>query len=478
MKLRNIFIGSLLLSTAFAAVAQKRGVSENQFQYKAQMEALADGVFWFYNWGCTVGRYLEDVPGIEFVPMCWNGNYNADAIREYCASHPEIKYLLGFNEPNFTNQANMTPQAAAEAWGGVKALAEELGLKLVAPAMNYSPNPPYQDPLKWMDEFVALVGLDAFDYMAVHSYGGFGVMKDLAEKFHDRYGKDIWVTEFCYWPEEGNPNSTVSPASQIGVMMQSLEWLEKTDWIFRYAWFKAIGDSSASKGPNYGLLIPGRAEDPRELSEQGLVYLNMSTFDPEEFHSINTVVPAYKYITQSAALLGSCNDTECGFPIEFSRFNAGAYADYQFDVPASGDYTLGVRVSGIGEPSRFNPTIGIFSVNDEGEESELATPLQFDLSGSDDIYDSVNFSVKLNPGKQTIRIKDANPYQPSGIRISALTLSDGGAGIAAFHAGNLDYVDVYSLQGVCLRRHVSIAEAQKDLPEGIYIIGNKKTIIK
>ena len=34
----------------------------------------------------------------------------------------------------------MTPQAAAAKWPELKAMADELGMKLVAPAMNTSPN--------------------------------------------------------------------------------------------------------------------------------------------------------------------------------------------------------------------------------------------------------------------------------------------------------------------------------------------------
>lgn len=222
----------------------KRGLSENQFAVEGQMKVFGDNVTWYYNWGNTPNRGLEDgvlnYEGIEYVPMCWNTNYNADAIREYCKNHPNTKYLLGFNEPNFTAQANMTPQQAADAWPAVQALAKELGLKLVAPALNYSPNAPYNQPTKWMDEFVALVGLDAFDYTAVHNYGGLGVMKTIAGDFHDKYGKDVWVTEFCLWPNEGKAGDKVTPEAQMASMAESLEWLETTPWIYRYAWFKAI----------------------------------------------------------------------------------------------------------------------------------------------------------------------------------------------------------------------------------------------
>ena len=248
-----ILLAAVILAGAMSLQAKspKRGLSEDTFQYKAQLAAVAPGVSWYYNWGPSVGRYLAGETEMEFVPMCWNGNYDAGAIRAYVGAHPEVKYLLGFNEPNFTKQANMTPAEAAAKWTEVQALADELGLQLVAPALNYSPNPPYQSPTQWMDEFVAIVGKDAFDYTAIHSYGGFGVMKDLATTFHERYGKPVWVTEFCLWPNEGDPNSYVAPDSQIAAMMQSVEWLEKTEWIYRYAWFKAIGNSSSGKGPNY-----------------------------------------------------------------------------------------------------------------------------------------------------------------------------------------------------------------------------------
>ena len=71
------------------------------------------------------------------------------------------------DEPNFTAQANMTPRQAADAWPGFEALAKELNLKIVGPALNYSPNAPYQDPKKWYDEFFELVDPSRVDYLAM-----------------------------------------------------------------------------------------------------------------------------------------------------------------------------------------------------------------------------------------------------------------------------------------------------------------------
>lgn len=468
----------LFLPMAIFAKSEKRGVSENQFQFKAQMEALEPGVSWYYNWGNTEGTRVEGQEYFTFIPMCWSQNYSADNIRNYCKNHPETKYILGFNEPNFTAQANMTPQQAAEAWPAVQAIAKEFNLKIVAPALNYSPNPPYTDPTKWMDEFVKLVGLDAFDYTAIHSYGGSGVMMDLATKFHNKYGKDVWVTEFCFWPNEGDNNSSVSPERQIEDMMVAVEWLEKTEWIHKYAWFKAVGNSSSSTGPNYGLLIQGTGEEPRELSEQGKVYLYLNDFNPDSYAEVGKPIAASNYFSQSGAVLGSSLDPDNLSPIEITKFSAGASLDYKFDVPSNAEYNLIVKVTGKGEPERFDPSIAVYSVDSEGNEGEVLCDTQtYELPGNEETYINLTFPLDLKAGKQTIRLKDTNPYRPSGIHFYSVMLADP-AGVEGIMADAGAPVNVYNLQGVCVLKNANPTDINGSLTPGIYVIGGKKIYIK
>lgn len=480
MNTKHLLISAVLMGCAsplLMAKSDKRGVSESSFQYNAQLEALEPGVTWYYNWGNAPGSRLVDNDDLEYIPMCWSDAYSADKIRDYVKTHPKVKYLLGFNEPNFTNQADLTPAEAAAVWPAVKSLADELGLELIAPALNYSPNPPYQDPLKWMDEFVALVGLDAFDYLAVHAYGGFGVLKQLATNFHNRYGeKEVWVTEFCLWPDEGNANSYVAPSSQIASMIETVQWLEQTPWIKRYAWFKAIGNSSASTGPNYGLLLSGKGETPRELSEQGKVYVYMSNFSLDVFHDVNVPFPAADYVNQSGSLLGGSNDSDCGLPIEISQFNNGAMVDYQFDVPQAGSYKLVLKASGYGEPTRFDPQLAVYSVNADGTTTELLARQSLTLPNSETEYKEIALPLTLQAGRQTIRLQDVDKWSPSGIRISTITLADD-AGVDGVIADSVDSqapVNVYSLQGILLRQGVLPAEALDNLPAGTYIVGSRK----
>lgn len=428
--------------TAFNADAKsfKRGVSENAFNLREEFDVLIPGVSWFYNWGNTPNANIADVPGeetIEYIPMCWNANYNADGIREYCKAHPETKYLLGFNEPNFKAQANMTPEVAAEKWPAVKALADELGLELVGPAVNYSPDGPENDPFTWYANFVKLVGTDAFDYIALHCYsGGTGGMQDMIDRFYALYGKKIWLTEFSMGGDGGI--NVGSPEAQISSMVQQLEYLEKSDKVFRYSWFIAKGTTTRS--PYIGLIVPKNGYGERELTEVGKVYVYMTDFDETVYHGVDDVVSATEYISSQSLVLGSNADSQNPGELEITQFNSGAYADYQFDIPSAGEYTLTLRVSGQGEPTRFDPTIAIYSVDENGEQlATLAEATQFALSGDDAVFGNVAFKLQLQAGKQRIRIADTNPYQPSGMHISSLSFKEGFGGVESVVANSGEF---------------------------------------
>lgn len=443
---KRLFFGLLAVAVAVVAVdadakSFKRGVSENGFGLREEFDALMPGVSWFYNWGNLPNANIADVPGeetIEFIPMCWNANYNADGIREYCKAHPETKYLLGFNEPNFKAQANMTPEVAAEKWPAVKALADELGLELVGPAVNYSPDGPENDPFTWYANFVKLVGTDAFDYIALHCYsGGTGGMQDMIDRFYALYGKKIWLTEFSMGGDGGI--NVGSPEAQISSMVQQLEYLEKSDKVFRYSWFIAKGTTTRS--PYIGLIVPKNGYGERELTEVGKVYVYMTEFDETVYHGVDDVVPASEYISSSSLVLGSNADSFNPGELEITQFHSGAYADYQFDIPSTGEYTLTLRVSGQGyDAGRWDPKIAIYSVDENGEQlATLAEATQFALSGDDAVFGNVAFKLQLQAGKQRIRIADTNPFQPSGMHISSLSFKEGFGGVESVVANSGEF---------------------------------------
>ena len=166
----------------------------------------------------------------------------------------------------------------------------------------------------------------------------------------------------------------------------------------------------------------------------------MTEFDETVYHSVDEVVPASEYISSKSLMLGSNADELNTGELEITQFNSGAYADYQFDIPSAGEYTLTLRVSGQGEPTRFDPSIAIYSVDENGEQlATLAEATQFALSGDDAVFADVRFKLQLQAGKQRIRIADANSYKPSGIHISCLSFKEGFGGVESVVANSGEF---------------------------------------
>jgi Glycosyl hydrolase catalytic core len=94
--------------------------------------------YWNYSWGTK--RIAQQPDDIEFVPMLWGWGGNAEKLAATIANDilPQVqagrvKRLLGFNEPDFAQQANMTVEAALAAWP----LLEETNLPLISPSCGH-----------------------------------------------------------------------------------------------------------------------------------------------------------------------------------------------------------------------------------------------------------------------------------------------------------------------------------------------------
>lgn len=45
--------------------------------------------------------------------MLWNGNFDTAEVESFLMAHPDIRHLLLLNEPNLTDQANLTPSSVS-----------------------------------------------------------------------------------------------------------------------------------------------------------------------------------------------------------------------------------------------------------------------------------------------------------------------------------------------------------------------------
>lgn len=374
--------------------SEKRGVSENNFNYAEDIESLSKGVSWFYNWGDTppaVYDEITDPDKMMFIPMAWNGGFNETKIRACLAKYPNIKYILGFNEPNFKAQANMTPAQAAELWPRIEQIAMDFGLEIVGPALNYSPDQPYTNPTQWYDEFFSIYPEARCDYLALHCYmDGADGMMSFINQIAERYGRKIWLTEFCAWE-----NKSITAETQRSSMVQKIEALELSPVVAKYAWFKARGTTSY---PYYPLVkYPSETVPRGTLTELGEVYVNMSTFDLDYYYPLGNKIPATNYVKSEYIDLEMNTDPESSFKLQLEKFGIARTVDYLIDVPEAGTYPLYIRMAS--EENMFNPYVEVYSDGNKVGEQE------FEATGSINNWQTKSMSVTLLAGKQRIQLK-------------------------------------------------------------------------
>ncbi|MCD8313951.1 MAG: glycosyl hydrolase [Bacteroidales bacterium] len=378
-------------TSAFVALqdkSPKRGVSFSFEQIPdSDIPLLGPGITWDYNWGTTLSStaasYFSQY-GIDFCPMTWNGNYSESNIASCVQNGSE--YLLGFNEPNLTDQANMTPSQAAELWPDVVAIAKKYGLKLISPAMNYGTLSGYSDPCTWLDEFFAIDGisLDDIDGIAVHCYmNTLSGLKSYIEKF-SKYGKPIWLTEFC-----GYSGSAISASSQINYMVECINYLESNDNVARYAWFIPRGNAVANV--NNELLT---SKTPVALTDIGTVFVNMSTWDSSLYYSAGTKIPAEHYTSCNGTVHLRITKDESG-TLDVSDLKNGNWVEYQIQTTSSGTYSLQLRLSDYAANS--------LEVSVGGGDATTV-----DLENLSNEWETVTVPVSLPKGYSTIRIAGPN----------------------------------------------------------------------
>jgi hypothetical protein len=221
------------------AKACKRGIATNTPASGALAPtASAPGVTWWYDWS---NQETGGASSIAFVPMIWgtgtlNGPIPAGS-----------QFLLGFNEPNFKAQSNLTPQQAATDWPKVEALAKAQGIPIVSPAVNFCgsstnssgcSDPTVTDPYTWLKDFFAACTACEVDYVAVHWYNcdlpslkayidGSGSLQGFVQ-----FGKPIWLTEFSC-------DGSHPVAEQQTYMEAAVPYLEGNPNVFRYSWFSS-----------------------------------------------------------------------------------------------------------------------------------------------------------------------------------------------------------------------------------------------
>ncbi len=205
--------------------------------------------YWNYSWGADWVPLQAEYMTSEFMPMIWRGGSSTpDVLRDRVVPRIKdgtVRRLMGFNEPDKENQANMPYMTAIELWPQLM----ELGVPLVSPA---AANPEgIDDPSaqgvrgSWMRDFMREVEERNYrvDYIGVHWYGGTNAdsFKTKLRRIYEMYGeRPLLVTEFspANWRTEGDfTRNRHTPARVLAFAKEVLPWMEQQDWIAGYSWY-------------------------------------------------------------------------------------------------------------------------------------------------------------------------------------------------------------------------------------------------
>ena len=200
---------------------------------------------WRYDWGANGKSTLD----MEYVPMRYNSVWPSfKNINEA----ENVTHLLGFNEPNQPDQANMSVEKALKMWPKLQAS----GLRLGSPSPNDADR-----GLKWLYEFMDEADKQGLrvDFVAVHYYKANWSDKKLVnwlKTIHKRCGnRPIWLTEFnngAPWTKDHNPTY----AENTKKLNEYCKIMDSTGFIERYAIFNLGPDKKNRQLIKKGELTP------------------------------------------------------------------------------------------------------------------------------------------------------------------------------------------------------------------------------
>ncbi|MCU4163421.1 glycosyl hydrolase [Carboxylicivirga caseinilyticus] len=234
--------GELLGSVSFIRVFKHQWVTKKG---KAGWDPNIINGTGYYDW--NIGGSSSD--NYEYAAIRQNGGWPGWTDIN---NKQNITHLLGYNEPDQTDQSNMTHADMIAIWPGMYGSGLRVGSPAYANAWSGNTG-------KNLFDYVAACEDENYrvDFVAVHSYwnnsasGWYSTLKD----YHDRCGgRPIWITEMnngANWTTETWPDNdtrlatTNNVAKQLSNMKAILNVLDTCSFIERYYFYDWVEDCRA-----------------------------------------------------------------------------------------------------------------------------------------------------------------------------------------------------------------------------------------
>ena len=338
---------------------------------------------WLYDW--SAGNYSR--PNFEYVPI---------KQEQYWPSWTQINdlkyvsHLLGYNEPDHTEQSNVSVATAVKEWPNYL----KTGLRLGSPATT---------DFNWLYQFMDSCKAHNYrvDFIVVHAYwGGLSPSQwyNQLKAVHDKTGRGIWIKE---WNNGANWTTEWWPASygdgltkELNDLKGILNVMDTAHFVERYSIYNWVGSMR--------MMIA----DDGWITPAGEYYRDNNS--RIAFNRSNEIVPSYKFssssaslsltaATNSAQLTLNCSEAAQEFTKEVvveKRAENGAYTEiFRTNQTSQFSYTDTHDINATG---RFFYRLRLLMSNG----TEVKTNEQsFDvISGEDIQYGTLNFAdVDWNP---------------------------------------------------------------------------------
>lgn len=245
-------------TTTTSSGTSKRGAAYNDASLVSILLGTNSKLSWGYNWGQVSDDLSSD---LEYVPMLWgnkNDFFSTWSANAKAAIASGSKYVLSFNEPDNSGQANMDAATAASYHQQyMNPLASEA--KIGAPSVTNSNTA--GESLDWLESWISACGGSCdFDFCPVHWYNtidaGADDLFDFVTRASATCGSDktVWLTEFA--PNVGSPSqdqiseflTTVQDAFDNN---STFSFLERYSYFYVADGMLVSGSSATSSGNTF-----------------------------------------------------------------------------------------------------------------------------------------------------------------------------------------------------------------------------------
>ncbi|HRZ98875.1 MAG TPA: glycosyl hydrolase, partial [Paludibacter sp.] len=226
---------------------------------------------WLYTWSAD----NTTRPNIEYVPEKWQPFWPSwDQIN----SKENITHVMGYNEPDHTEQSNVSVATAVAQWPEFM----KSGLRIGSPACTTFST--------WLYPFMDSIKAHNYrcDYVVVHAYwGGYSASQwyNALKAIHDKTGRPIWIKEWnngASWTTESWPSDYgASLTKQFNELKAILNVMDTAHFVERYSIYNWVGYKR--------MLIA----DDGWVTPAGELYRDNKP--PLAYRKVNEVIPTYKY---------------------------------------------------------------------------------------------------------------------------------------------------------------------------------------